>query len=401
MVLLRNARLAGGDVVDVLVEAGVVAAVRPATAGVALTDSGTGEPRVLDLSGYLLLPAPAEPHAHLDKALTWDEIACNYGDLPSAVRAWTSFAQNRAHEDFLTRARNALGELVGHGTTAVRTHVNAVASADPLRALRALLELRHESAAVVDMQVVFLASWQTPDDVVREALEQGADLLGGAPHAGPDPRAELRRLLTLADGARVGLDLHTDEQLEPSLTGLHDLAAAARGRRVTASHCVALSMMERDAAWSLVTRVAASGLGVVALPATNLYLQGRGWPTSPPRGITAVRALLDAGVPLAGGSDNLRDPFNPVGRGDPLEAAALLVTAGHLTLEEAYAAVSSGARRVLGLPVAGTAAGERADLLAIRATSLSDAIGRAPQDRIVMRGGDVIARSQVHRWSVL
>ena len=60
--------------------------------------------------------------------------------------------------------------------------------------------------------------------------------------------------------------------------------------------------------------VAAAGIAVVALPATNLFLQGRDHQQAMPRGLTAVRALLEAGVVVAAGADNLQDPFNPLGR---------------------------------------------------------------------------------------
>ncbi len=74
--------------------------------------------------------------------------------------------------------------------------------------------------------------------------------------------------------------------------------------------------------------VARAGLGIVTLPITNLYLQGRDATHAAPRGITAVRRLLEAGIPLAAGGDNLRDPFNPAGRADPFETTSLLMTAG-------------------------------------------------------------------------
>ena len=88
---------------------------------------------------------------------------------------------------------------------------------------------------------------------------------------------------------------------------------------------------------------------MVTLPQTNLFLQGRSHPVATPRGLTALRPLLDAGVTVAAGGDNLQDPFNLVGRGDPLEAASLLVAAGHLLPEEALAAVSGSARAAMGL----------------------------------------------------
>ncbi len=68
--LLRNATLADGSVVDVELIEDVVRSVRPADPSVPVgMDAGT-----IDLTGFLLLTAPAEPHAHLDKALSWDLI---------------------------------------------------------------------------------------------------------------------------------------------------------------------------------------------------------------------------------------------------------------------------------------------------------------------------------------
>jgi cytosine deaminase len=136
----------------------------------------------------------------------------------------------------------------------------------------------------------------------------------------------------------------------------------------------------------------------VALPQTNLYLQGRGFDASPPRAITAIRALLDAGASVAAGGDNVQDVFNPMGRGDALETAGLLVTAGHLEVELAYALVSDRARSVLGLPSAGLVRGDRADLLAIAAGSAREAVATAPDDRLVLSGGRVVARSRVERF---
>jgi cytosine deaminase len=134
---------------------------------------------------------------------------------------------------------------------------------------------------------------------------------------------------------------------------------------------------------------------VVTLPQTNLLLQGRQASTRTPRGLTALSALRDAGVVVAGGGDNWRDPFNPLGRIDPFETAALLVAAGHMTVDDAYDAVSAAPRRVLGLPPVIVAPGFPADLLAIRAASLQDAVAGASQDRLVLRSGEVVARTSV------
>ena len=62
----------------------------------------------------------------------------------------------------------------------------------------------------------------------------------------------------------------------------------------------------------LAAALAAAGISVVALPASNLYLQGRDRQECMPRALTAIRALTNADVNLAAGWDNLQDPFNPV-----------------------------------------------------------------------------------------
>ena len=147
--------------------------------------------------------------------------------------------------------------------------------------------------------------------------------------------------------------------------------------------------------------VAEAGVSVFCLPQTNLFLQGRDHPTAMPRGLTAVRALQDAGVLVAAGADNVQDPFNPVGRSDPLETASLLVMAGHQTPDNAYRMVSNNAREGIGLPRLSIEVGSRADLMAIDAVSTREAIADSPMSRRVYRRGVLVASSDqqtaVHR----
>lgn len=88
------------------------------------------------------------------------------------------------------------------------------------------------------------------------------------------------------------------------------------------------------------------------------------------RGTAPVRLLRAAGVRVAAYSGALRDACNPVGRGDPLEAAYLLASRYGLRPEDAYDAVSTSARTVLGLPEVRVEAGFPAELLAVRGDRL-------------------------------
>src|SRR5690606_34419752 len=163
-----------------------------------------------------------------------------------------------------------------------------------------------------------------------DALDAGADIVGGCPHlehdGGGGIEAATDVCLQIATDVGKPVDLHTDETLDPTANGLDVLARrvlAGFDLGATASHCVSLGQQPAEQQQATAERVAAAGIGVVALPQTNLFLQGRG--RSPmPRGLTAVDVLRRAGVTVAAGADNVQDPFNPVGRACPFETAGLM-----------------------------------------------------------------------------
>jgi cytosine deaminase len=349
-----------------------------------------------DFSGYLVLPAPVEPHAHLDKAYSADLVPNPAGDLRGAVAGWLAHRPTLSEEDIALRAEKALWAYLAHGATVVRTHVD-IGPDIGLRALQAIRKL--DGVQVVAFGANPLSGVEGAGNraLLREAIAAGADAIGACPAYDPDPRGCIEAVLAIA-ADRVPVDFHVDESLEPEPDTLSMLAEAAAGfpHQVVASHCVSLGMMPPDRMRATAKKVAAAGIAVVCLPQTNLYLQGRAadvFAASPPRGLTAIRALREAGVTVAAGGDNLQDPFNLVGRADPLETAALLILAGHDTPENAYAAVSNDARRALGLPEVQLRRGAPADLLAIRAKTPREAIATANPERVVIRGGRIVAKT--------
>ena len=406
--VLRNA-LVDGAPVDVVIVGERIAEVRPAGAAVApVTVAGT----TIDLAGRLLLPAPAEPHAHLDKALTVDRVPNPAGDLHGAIEAWLAHRPTIAGDDYVRRATEAAELGLANGCTAIRTHVD-LGPRPPAdigtTGLEALLEVKAALAPVLDLQLVGLIAGVTAPGpagaearaVLDDALDLGLDVVGGVPHIeggfGGDPARAVDVLLEVAADRQRPVDLHADENLDPASLDLETLA-----RRVldtgfpngaTASHCVALAMKPEAEQRRIAELVAEAGVAVVALPQTNLYLQARGVATAPPRGLTALEPLVAAGATVAGGGDNLRDPFCPVGRADPLETAALLVLAGHRSPDEAYRAVSAGARAAMGLAPVEVAAGAPAELVALRAGSLTEAVAAAPADRLVIHRGRLVSGS--------
>ncbi|MEV7566370.1 amidohydrolase family protein [Streptomyces tanashiensis] len=368
--LLSHARLTDGRTVDVRLVGGRIEAV--GTAG-SLAAVGAR----VDLTGYLLLPAAAEPHAHADTALS--------SDTPGPVSYAPEEVQRRATEAALLQ--------LGHGATALRAHVR-IGDVQGLGPLEAVLQARRSLRGLADLTAVAVPRLLTgvagADGLamLRDAVKMGAGVVGGCPDLDPDPAGYVEAVLDVAAEQGVPVDLHTDGD-DPAR--LARLAAMAGGLRpgVTIGPCAGLARLPPDAARRAADRLAAAGVTVVCLP------QG-GCGGTEMRGAAPVRLLRSAGVRVAAGSGALRDVANPVGRGDPLEAAYLLASLGGLPPGEAYGAVSAEARTVMGLPEVRVEAGFPAELLAVRGERLAGVLSLA-YSRIVVHRGRVVARTSAVR----
>ncbi|MFG2366501.1 amidohydrolase family protein [Streptomyces mirabilis] len=373
--LLRGARLTDGRTVDVRLGGGRIEAV--GTAGSLATPASGSRAAKVDLNGYLLLPAPAEPHAHGDTALTAD------GDGPLSCD--TQEVQRRATEAALLQ--------LGHGATALRSHVR-VGDVQGLDALVAVLQARRALRGLAELTTVAMPRVLTgvagADGlaILRDAVKMGASVVGGCPDADPDPTGYVEAVLELASEHGCPVDLHTDAS-DPAR--LARLAAMSGGLRsgVTLGPCGGLGRLPSEVASRAADQLAAAGVTVVCLPQGGCGGVDR-------RGTAPVRMLRAAGVRIAAGSGALRDVSNPVGRGDPLEAAYLLASRHGLRPEDAYDAVSSGARAALGLPEVRVEAGFPAELLAVRGNRLAGALSLA-YSRIVVHRGRVVARTSAVR----
>jgi len=360
----------------------------------------SGDADVVDLEGHLLLPAAVEPHAHLDKAFLAERIENPSGDLMGAITAMRSSRHLLDIDETIERAERAARIMAANGFRAVRTHADTTVE-HGLRSIEALAEVRRRVVEVIDLEIVALCGWPVvgpngadQQALLRDALDAGADLVGGCPHLESDGRsAEATEfLLQTASDRSVGIDLHTDETLDADVLDLVDLATMVLTgfeHPVTASHCVSLGMHELSRQQEISELVSQAGIDVVALPHTNLFLQGRGWAPMP-RGLTAVAALRSAGVNVAAGADNLQDPFNPLGRACPFETAGLMVMASHLSPSDAWDAVSTNAAQLMRLESISVAPGDRADLVAVRAATVREAIAFGPNDRMVWHRGRTV-----------
>ncbi|WP_420453737.1 amidohydrolase family protein [Ilumatobacter sp.] len=380
----------GGAVADVRLDDGAISEI----GDLAAADGEVVE----ELAGHLLLPAAVEPHAHLDKAFLAERIANPTGDLMGAITAMRSNRHLLGVEETAERAERAARLMAANGYRAVRSHADTTVD-HGLRSIEALSEVKRRVADVIDVEIVALCGWPVTGAggadqraLVTEAMAVGADVVGGVPHLEDEgsAREATEFLLQLATDVGADVDLHTDETLDASVLGLSilaELTSAGFSHSVTASHCVSLGTQDELTQRRIAERVAEAGIAVVALPHTNLFLQGRGWAPMP-RGLTAVAALRAAGAVVAAGADNLQDPFNPLGRACPFETAGLMTMAAHLLPHEAWATVSTASAAATGREAVTVEVGSAAHLVAVRADTVREAIAFGPADRVVWRAGE-------------
>jgi cytosine/creatinine deaminase len=404
--LLRNAVLPRTTTpVDLAVDGGVL-----------VEATGQEARETLDLGGRLVTPPLVEPHIHLDAVLTVGQPRPNAsGSLFEGIAIWAERVRELTADDVKQRVRRVLRWQVANGVQSIRSHVDVC---DPqLTALRALVELREEVRDVVDLQLVAfpqLGILGFPDgkQLMRRAVELGADVVGGIPHyelTREDGVASVEFLMSLADEHGLLVDVHCDETDDEHSRFVEVMAAETIRRgmagRVTASHTTAMHSYNAAYAHRLIANIARAGLTMVTNPLDNSVLQGR-FDTGPiRRGHTRIKQLQEAGVTVCIGHDSVMDPWYPLGYGDPLQAAFVLAHFGHMSgadeLPRLIDMITTDAARTLALPENRLRPGDPADLVVFDAPTDVDALRLVARRTLVLRAGRVLARAEPARTTVI
>lgn len=366
-------------------------------------------PGAIDAEGRLVTPPFVEPHVHLDAALTAGEPEWNQsGTLFEGVQRWSQRKATLTHDDVLARARKALTWQAAQGIQFVRTHCDV--TDESLTALRALLELKQEFAEVLELQLVAfpqegIVSFPRGAELVEEALKLGADAVGATPHlefTRDDGVTAVKKAFELAERYSKLVDIHCDEIDDEQSRFLEVVAAETlhrgMGPRVTASHTTAMGSYNDAYAFKLMRLLTRAELNFVANPLVNIHLQGR-FDTYPKRrGLTRVKELLNAGINVCFGHDDLADPWYPLGTANMLEVLHMGLHVCHLTgfddLNHSLRLVTSHSARTMQVEERyGIEAGKPAHFLLLDADSDYDAVRRRATVLYSMRHGRVIAET--------
>ena len=353
--------------------------------------------------GGTVCPPLAEPHVHLDAALLGRRAPNRSGTLVEGIANWAALRDSLDGDDVRARALETVSWYVGWGCTRIRTHVDT----GNLRAVEALVALRDELAAAaipVELQVVAFPQ----EGILRApgrqrdweaAVDLGCDAVGAIPHferTADEGNASLRLALDLARERGLFVDVHCDETDDPGSRHLEVLCAEAMDRgmgdRVVAGHCTAMHSYPDPHAAKVIELVAQSGVQVVCNPLDNIVLQGRygGYPKI--RGLTRVDQLQARGCPVGIGHDSVVDPWYRLGTANLVDAAYMLVHAGHLTGEaemEAVFGALSGANHLPFGGAPGLEVGDVASLLIYPADDAIEVLRLRPRPRLILAGVDV------------
>ncbi|MGY4477686.1 amidohydrolase family protein [Bradyrhizobium sp. USDA 3364] len=388
--VFRNALTRGSPAaVDIGVADGRIAAIAPQLSCEAIE---------IDLGGRLALPGFVDTHIHLDKACLLGRCGHDHSGVAEAIRAVAAMKRDFTVEDVYARGAKVIERAIAAGTTRMRTHVEI----DPrigLRGFEAVKALKRDYAWALELALcVFpqegLTNDPGTDELLVAALNDGAEAIGGCPYVDSDPNAQIARIFDLAQAFDIDVDLHLDFDLDPSWWHMEEVCRQTERRnyhgRVAIGHATKLSALPPDRLKAASARLAAAGVAVTVLPATDLYLMGRDATHNAPRGLTAAHRLGADGVLCSVATNNVQNPFTPFGDASLLRMANLYANAAHAGIGEFDACldlVTDLPARLMNLRDYGIAVGNPADIVVLDTDSGTNAIAELPDVLVGFRRG--------------
>ncbi|QUS38322.1 amidohydrolase [Tardiphaga alba] len=345
-----------------------------------------GEAPDQNLGGKLLVPGFVETHIHLDKSCLLGRCNCEKGTLEEAVAEVAAAKRGFTEEDVYQRAAQTLEKAIKNGTNQMRTHVEV----DPrvgLTSFRALKKLKQDYAWAIDLQLcVFpqegLLDDPGCDDVMLQALREGADVVGGAPYMDKDSHGQIARIFSMAQEFGIDIDFHLDFAPDPSHLDLDEVCRLTEkfgwGGRVAIGHVTKLSAMPRGDFEAAAKRLANAGVAVTVLPATDLFLTGRDSEYNVPRGVTSAHKLRALGVNANISTNNVLNPFTPFGDVSLIRMVNLYANIAQVGRVDDLAGcldmVTSASARLLNKTDYGIAVGHPADLVMLDCETKAEAV---------------------------
>ncbi|BDC18867.1 amidohydrolase family protein [Acidianus sp. HS-5] len=391
--LIKNAKLLDGRIVNIKIE------------GEKITCIGkcTGDD-VIDAEKKLVIPPYFNMHFHLDSAFT--QVKNKSGTLWEGIRIWQEIRSKLTEEEVYRNATTAVKLMVAYGTLWIRTHVDVTEKS--LKLLRAIKRVKEDFKEIADIQITAfpqdgIYADKGNDEVLRKAVEEGADNVGLIPHneiTREDGVKSIKFAFEVAKEYNKDVDGHIDETDDPNSRFLEVLARETINNswewRVTAGHVTAMHSWDPAYRFRILPVVAKAGITVVPNPLINAVLQGRleGYPKR--RGNAPIKEMISSGVNVALGHDCIMDPWYPLGAGNMLQVLFMAIHLDQLTGDEIYNSldlITYNSAKAWRLKDYGIKEGAEANILITEAEDMIDLLRFMDPPRFVIRKGKVIAKN--------
>ena len=403
--VIKNARIEDEKpLVDIGVSEGKIAEI----------GSGLKGKNTIDVKGDVVVPTFIESHIHLDKALL-ERVRPNVeGTLAGAIKITGELKKGFQYDEVLKRSMQVMDMLVSHGTTIVRAHPDT----DPLGGLtgfKVMLELKKRYKGVVDLQVVAfpqegIIKLPGAFEIIEEAMKLGADVVGGCPYNEnnyEDTKKHVDKMFDLAKKYNKDLDFHADFGDNPDDLRYRSIDYIIEKTeregfqgRVTVGHMTSLSSIEPELLADTIKRMAHARINIVPLPATDMYLSGRGDKNRVRRGVINPKPFIAGGVNVVFSSNNIRNAFTPFGRGDLLMIGSLFEHAAQLgsisDQKLLLDMITNNAAKLQHLEKTyGLQKGKNADFNVLGTKLLSDIFLDFPVRKYVVKRGKIVYKSEL------
>jgi cytosine/adenosine deaminase-related metal-dependent hydrolase len=241
-------------------------------------------------------------------------------------RKWALYKhlkENYTHEDLIERIGRGVEGMIAQGVTHCRTLVDADSTVK-LLPVEAALEVKRRYRDRIHFEIGVQPLQGVLDEESRryfvKACEK-ADLVGGLPSKDrPTPEKHIDTIMSVARDLGKRLDVHVDQENNPFENETEMLARKTIEHglegRVSAVHAISVAAKPPTEQDRTILLLKDAGVSVICCPSAALSMKQLDMTGPLHNSIAPVPKLLEAGVPVYLGADNIYDLFMPLVDGD-------------------------------------------------------------------------------------